>query len=96
MLAAIPGMLATLALPAPPAPPTGQRQPTLLNRFADAVRFRHSSRRTEQRATERREAGSDIRTIRELLGYTDVSTTTIYKHVLTKEGHGVQRPVDAL
>lgn len=94
MLAAIPDMLATLALPAPPAPPTGQRQPTLLNRFVEALRSRHYSRRTEQ--THLREAGSDIRTIRELLGYTDVSTTMISTPVLTKGGHGDRGPVDAL
>ena len=94
MLAAIPGMPATLALPAPPVPPTGQRQSTRLNRRVEALRSRHNSRRTEQ--THLREAGSDIRTIRELLGYTDVSTTMISTPVLTKGGHGVQRPVDAL
>ena len=82
MLAAIPGMPATLALPAPPSPPTGQRQPTRLNRRVEAVRSRHSSRRTEQ--TSLREADSDIRTIRELLGYTDVSMTMIPTHVLTR------------
>jgi integrase len=94
MLAAIPDMLATLALPVPPAPSPGQRQPRFLNRIADAMQFRHSSRRTEQ--THLREAGYDIRTIQELLGHKDVSTTMIYTHVLNKGGRSVRSPADDL
>ncbi len=47
-------------------------------------------------ATELIREGYDIRTVQELLGHKDVSTTMIYTHVLNRGGRGVQSPADRL
>ncbi len=63
--------------------------------FRHSQWLRHAGLRPGS-ATHLLERGQDIRTIQELLGNKDVSTTMIYRPVLNRGPHGVRSPADIL
>ncbi len=65
---------------APRALPVAPAPPRLLDRVCHTIRAS--------------ESGTDIRTIQELVGHRDVTTTMIYTRVLNKGGLGVRSPLD--
>jgi site-specific recombinase XerC len=73
-----------------PDTPAPDHKPKILDHFREPLHSRYSF------TTNLFEDGYEIRTIQELLGHKDVSTTMIYTHVLNRGGKGVRSPADTL